>query len=59
MLIPGCSKFLIRTDRSLRDSYWDWHNGLEAAEAARKRLLILGYGPTGLHLVRLAEGSAM
>ncbi len=58
-LILGCSKFLIRADRSVRDGRWAWRNRLEAAEAARKRLLILGYGRTGRHLAQLAEAFAM
>ena len=54
MLLLATAKRLVRADRSVRESRWDWRNQLEARELSGKRLLILGYGRIGRHLGRLA-----
>ncbi len=59
MLILGCAKFLVRSDRSVREGQWGWRNNLEAGEVGGRRLLILGYGRTGRHLARMAAGFGM
>ncbi len=59
MLILACAKQAIRADRSVRTGPWGWRNRLEAGEISGKRLLILGYGRSGRHLARMAEGFGM
>lgn len=58
-LILASAKRLIRADRSVRAGAWNWRNALEAAEISGKNLLILGYGRSGRHLARMAQGFAM
>lgn len=59
MLILACAKQAIRADRSVRSGQWGWRNRLEAGEISGKRLLIVGYGRSGRHLARMAEGFSM
>jgi D-3-phosphoglycerate dehydrogenase len=59
MLILACAKQAIRADRSVRGGAWGWRNRLEATEISGKRLLIVGYGRSGRHLARMAQGFAM
>ena len=59
MLILACAKQAIRADRSVRTGLWGWRNRLEAGEISGKRLLIVGYGRSGRHLARMAEGLGM
>jgi len=59
MLILACAKLAIRADRSVRTGLWGWRNRLEAGEISGKRLLIVGYGRSGRHLARMAEGLGM
>ena len=59
MLILACAKQAIRADRSVRTGPWGWRNLLEAGEISGKRLLIVGYGRSGRHLARMAEGFDM
>ncbi len=59
MLILACAKQVIRADRAVRSGPWGWRNRLEAGEISGKRLLIIGYGRSGRHLARLAEGFRM
>lgn len=59
MLILACAKQAIRADRSVRTGPWGWRNRLEAGEISGKRLLIIGYGRSGRHLARMAEGFGM
>ena len=59
MLILACAKQAIRADRSVRTGPWGWRNRLEAGEISGKRLLIVGYGRSGRHLARMAEGFDM
>jgi D-3-phosphoglycerate dehydrogenase len=59
MLILACAKQMIRADRSVRVGRWGWRNRLEAGEISGKRLLIIGYGRSGRHLARMAEGFGM
>ena len=56
MLILACAKQVIRADRAVRSGPWEWRNRLEAGEISGKRLLIIGYGRSGRHLARMAEG---
>ena len=59
MLILACAKQTIRADRAVRNGAWGWRNKLEASDISGKRLLILGYGRSGRHLARMANGFAM
>ena len=59
MLILGCAKQLIRSDRAVRSGPWVWRNRLEQGEVAGKRLLIIGYGRIGRHLATMAAGFSM
>jgi D-3-phosphoglycerate dehydrogenase / 2-oxoglutarate reductase len=59
MLILACAKQAIRADRAVRTGYWGWRNRLEAGEISGKRLFIIGYGRSGRHLARMAEGFRM
>ncbi len=59
MLILACAKQAIRADRSVRAGPWGWRNRLEAGEISGKRLLIVGYGRSGRHLARMAQGFDM
>ena len=59
LLILACSKYLIRADRAVRTGPWEWRNRLEAGEISGKRLLIVGYGRSGRHLARMAQGFGM
>ena len=58
-LILASAKRLIRADRSVRSGPWGWRNAMEAQEISGKNLLILGYGRSGRHLARMAQGFAM
>jgi D-3-phosphoglycerate dehydrogenase len=58
-LLLASAKRLIRADRSVRDGPWDWRNALEAGEISGKNLLIIGYGRSGRHLARMAQGFGM
>ena len=59
MLILACAKQVIRADRAVRSGPWGWRNRLEAGEISGKRLLIIGFGRSGRHLARMAEGFGM
>jgi len=59
MLILACAKQALRADRAVRMGPWEWRNRLEAGEISGKRLLIIGYGRSGRHLARMAEGFSM
>ena len=59
MLLLACAKRLIRADRSVREGSWGWRNALEAGEISDKNLLIVGYGRSGRHLARMAQGFGM
>ena len=59
MLILACAKQVIRADRAVRSGPWGWRNRLEAGEISGKNLLIIGYGRSGRHLARMAEGFEM
>ena len=58
-LILASAKRLIRADRSVRGGPWGWRNALEASEISGKNLLIVGYGRSGRHLARMAQGFEM
>jgi D-3-phosphoglycerate dehydrogenase len=59
MLILACAKQAIRADRSVREGAWGWRNRLEAGEVSSRRLLIVGFGRSGRHLARMADGFEM
>jgi D-3-phosphoglycerate dehydrogenase len=59
MLILASARCLIRADRSVREGPWGWRNALEAGEISDKNLLIVGYGRSGRHLARIAQGFGM
>jgi D-3-phosphoglycerate dehydrogenase / 2-oxoglutarate reductase len=59
MLILASAKRLIRADRSVREGPWGWRNALEAGEISDKNLLVIGYGRSGRHLARMAQGFGM
>ena len=59
MLMLACAKQVIRGDRAVRTGPWGWRNRLEAGEISGKGLLIIGYGRSGRHLARIAEGFRM
>ncbi len=59
MLILASAKRLIRADRAVREGPWGWRNALEAGEISDKNLLIVGYGRSGRHLARMAQGFGM
>jgi D-3-phosphoglycerate dehydrogenase / 2-oxoglutarate reductase len=59
MLILASAKRLIRADRSVREGPWDWRHALEAGEISDKNLLVIGYGRSGRHLARIAQGFGM
>src|SRR5208283_2892285 len=56
MLMLACARQVIRADRAVRTGPWGWRNRLEAGEISGKGLLIIGYGRSGRHLARMAEG---
>ncbi len=58
-LILASAKRLIRADRAVRLGPWGWRNALEAGEISGKNLLIIGYGRSGRHLARMAQGFGM
>ncbi len=58
-LILASAKRLIQADRSVRAGPWGWRNALEAGEISGKNLLIIGYGRSGRHLARMAQGFGM
>ena len=58
-LILASAKRLLRADRAVRVGPWGWRNALEAGEISGRNLLILGYGRSGRHLARMAQGFAM
>ena len=58
-LILASAKRLVRADRSAREGPWGWRNALEAGEISGKNLFIIGYGRSGRHLARMAQGFAM
>ena len=59
MLILASAKRLVRADRAVREGPWGWRNALEAGEISDKNLLIIGYGRSGRHLARMAQGFGM
>src|SRR5579863_5134609 len=59
MMILACAKQAIRADRAVRGGTWGWRNRLEAGEISGKRLLIVGFGRSGRHLARMAQGFEM
>ena len=58
-LVLASAKRLIRADRSVRQGPWEWRNTLESGEISGKNLLIIGYGRSGRHLARMAQGFGM
>ena len=58
-LILASAKRLIRADRSVRAGPWTWRDALEARELSHANLLIVGYGRSGRHLARMAQGFRM
>lgn len=58
-LILASARRLIRADRAVRSGPWGWRNALEAGEISGKSLLIIGYGRSGRHLARMAQGFGM
>jgi D-3-phosphoglycerate dehydrogenase / 2-oxoglutarate reductase len=58
-LILASAKRLILADRAVRAGPWGWRNALEAGEISGKNLLIIGYGRSGRHLARMAQGFGM
>ena len=59
MLLLAAPKRVIRADRAVRSGRWGWRNRLEPGEISGKRLLIVGYGRSGRHLARMADGFGM
>jgi D-3-phosphoglycerate dehydrogenase / 2-oxoglutarate reductase len=59
MLILASAKRLVRADRAVREGPWGWRNALEAGDISDKNLLIIGYGRSGRHLARMAQGFGM
>jgi D-3-phosphoglycerate dehydrogenase len=59
MLTLAAAKRALRGDRAVRDGGWSWRNALELSELWGKHLLILGYGRSGRHLARMADGFRM
>ena len=59
LLILASARRLVRADRSVREGRWGWRNALEAEEISHKNLLIIGYGRSGRHLARMAQGFGM
>ncbi len=59
MLLLAAAKRAGRADRAVREGNWSWRNRLEPTELAGKRLLIVGFGRSGRHLARMAQGFAM
>lgn len=59
MLMLAASKRAVQADRAVRAGAWDWRDGLTGGELWRKRLLIVGYGRSGRHLARMAQGFRM
>ncbi len=59
MLMLACVRRLIRADRAVRSGDWRWRDALEAGEISGKNLLIIGFGRTGRHLARMADGFGM
>ena len=59
MLILASAKRVVRADRAVREGPWGWRNALEAGEISDKNLLIIGYGRSGRHLARMAQGFGM
>jgi D-3-phosphoglycerate dehydrogenase len=59
MLILAGAKRLVRADRAVREGPWGWRDALEAGEISDKNLLIIGYGRSGRHLARMAQGFGM
>jgi D-3-phosphoglycerate dehydrogenase len=58
-LILASAKRLLRADRAVREGAWEWRDALEAEEISGKNLLIIGYGRSGRHLARMAQGFGM
>jgi D-3-phosphoglycerate dehydrogenase / 2-oxoglutarate reductase len=59
MFLLACAKYLLRSDRSVREGNWIWRNRLEAGELFGKNLLIMGFGRTGRRLAKLASAFDM
>ncbi|MBV1703322.1 MAG: hydroxyacid dehydrogenase [Hyphomicrobiales bacterium] len=58
-LLLSCAKRLVRGDRAVREGNWGWRNALQAGEITGKNLLIVGFGRSGRHLARMAQGFGM
>jgi D-3-phosphoglycerate dehydrogenase / 2-oxoglutarate reductase len=59
MLMLAAAKRVTEADGATRDEGWGWRNRLLPVELGGKRLLILGYGRSGRHLARMAQGFRM
>jgi D-3-phosphoglycerate dehydrogenase / 2-oxoglutarate reductase len=59
MLMLATAKQVFEADSATRHGGWGWRNGLKPVELWGKRLLILGYGRSGRHLARMAQGFRM
>lgn len=59
MLLLASAKQAVRADRCVRGGDWEWRNRFEASEVSGKCLLIVGFGRSGRHLARMAQGFAM
>jgi D-3-phosphoglycerate dehydrogenase len=59
MLMLAAAKRAICADRAVRDGGWGWRNRLEPGELWNKRLLVVGYGRSGRHVARMADGFGM
>ena len=59
MLLLAAAKRVTEADNTIRHGSWGWRNGLKSVELGGKRLLILGFGRSGRHLARMAQGFRM
>lgn len=59
MLLLAAAKRVTEADNAIRHGSWGWRNGLKSVELGGKRLLILGFGRSGRHLARMAQGFRM
>ena len=58
-MILALAKQIRRADAAVRGGDWGWRHHMAPFELHGKRLLIVGYGRSGRHLARLAEGFGM
>ena len=59
MLLLAAAKRVTEADNAIRHGSWGWRNRLKSVELGGKRLLILGFGRSGRHLARMAQGFRM